>query len=438
MDIFNCIFALFSGMIISAGVTYLVFKSKARALETAIAEKDIELKSLKAELEASGKMHEKIENEIRESSRLALDEVKKSHSEALKTQIDALKASMQAETEEILRKREEELSKKAEETFNTISGNLAKDISSMKEAFEANKKSHVESASALKENLSKAIGKLEENTMKIGGKADNLADALRGKNKMQGCWGETILQTLLENEGFVEGINYDKEETLRGKNGDAVINEDSGQKMRPDYIIHFPDKNDVVVDSKVSLTALADYIQANDEITRKDAASRNLASIKEQVRKLSNKNYSSYLPEGHKMLDYAIMFVPNYSALQLAYQEDPKIWRDAFAKNVLITTEETLMPFLRMITIAWRNTEQVRNQEKIIDGAQKMIERVSDLVKHFEILGKKLEDAQTSYEKCNSKLKNSGQSIVRSAKEVVRLGVPENKNKGVSDIDLID
>lgn len=421
---------------VAASAAYLLCASRKNSLEKELAGKDAEIGSLKARIEMQDEAHRRIEAEIRQSGEKALEEVKKTHAETLTRQIEAIKAEMKAETDEILRKREDELNKKAHETFSTITGGLEKDIRNMKEAFEANKKTQSETSSAMKESLASAIRNLEENTKSIGTKADNLAEALRGQNKMQGIWGETILEMLFEREGFIEGVNYDREVTLRDSRGNVLRNEDSGSKMRPDYIVHFPDKSDVVIDSKVSLAAFSDYMQAGDETARKEASARNLAAINEQVKSLSGKNYSGYLAPGHKMLDYTVMFIPTYAALQLAYEEDKDVWRNAFGKNVLITTEETLMPFLRMITIAWRNTEQVRNQERIIAGASKMIERVADLVKNFETLGKKLEDARESYEKCNSKLKNSGQSIVKSAQDVVRLGVPVSKNKSVDEIEL--
>lgn len=423
---------------VAAFAAHMSSLSKIRKMEKELLSRESELRTLQTRSEADAEAHRRVEEEIRKSGEKALEEVKKTHAETLSRQIEAMKAEMKAETDEILRKREEELGKKAQETFSAITGGLEKDIRNMKEAFESNKKTQSETSSAMKESLSNAIRNLEENTKAIGSKADNLADALRGQNKMQGCWGETILQTLFDNEGFIEGVNYDREVTLRDSRGNVILNEDSGMKMRPDYIIHFPDNNDVAIDSKVSLAAFSDYIQASDEAARKDASSRNLASIREQVRRLAGKNYSGYIVPGHRMLDYTVMFIPNYAALQLAYSEDKNVWRDAFAKNVLITTEETLMPFLRMITIAWRNTEQVRNQEKIIDGASRMIERVAELVKSFEVLGKKLGDAQDAYDKCNSKLKDSGRSIVKSAKDVAKLGVPVSREKSVDDIELVE
>lgn len=422
---------------VSAFVVYALLSSRLKEKENAIASKDAEIRSFQARLEAQEESHRRIEAEIRQSGENALNEVRKTHAETLGRQIEALKSEMKAETDELLRKREEELNRKAHETFTNITGGLEKDIKGMKEAFESNKKTQSETSSAMKESLANAIRNLEENTKSIGTKADNLADALRGQNKMQGIWGETILEKLFENEGFIEGVNYDREVTLRDSKGNVILNDDSGARMRPDYIVHFPDGNDVVIDSKVSLAAFSDYMQASDDAARKEAAARNLVSVKEQVRRLAGKNYSGYLAPGHRMLDYTVMFIPNYSALQLAYNEDPNVWRDAFRKNVLITTEETLMPFLRMITIAWRNTEQVRNQEKIIDGATRMIERVAELVKSFEVLGRKLDDAHEAYDKCNAKLKDSGRSIVKSAKDVAKLGVPVSKDKSVDNIDLI-
>ena len=438
MYVFIAISVAVAAAAAAAFAVYASCSGRLRNMEKEMNSRDAEIQSLRSRLQMAEETHQRVESEIRRSGEKALEEVRRAHAEALSRQIEAMKAEMKAGTDEILRKREEELSRKAQETFSTITGSLEKDIRNMKEAFESNKKTQSETSASLKESLAGAIRNLEENTKAIGSKADNLADALRGQNKMQGCWGETILQTLFDNEGFIEGVNYDREVTLRDSRGNPLLNEDSGSRMRPDYIIHFPDGNDVVIDSKVSLTAFSDYLQASDEGARKDAAERNLASVKEQVRRLAGKNYSSYLAPGHRMLDYTVMFIPNYSAMQLAYSEDPNIWRDAFSRNVLITTEETLMPFLRMITIAWRNTEQVRNQEKIIDGASRMIERVAELVKSFDILGRKLDDARDAYGKCNAKLKDSGRSIVKSARDVARLGVPVSRDKSLGDVGLVD
>ena len=329
----------------------------------------------------------------------------------------------------MLKAREEELEKRARQTFENLTGGLDKNIRDMKDAFEQNRKAHAESSVSLKENLENAVKNLREQTSSIGDKADSLADALRGKNKTQGNWGEVILDNLFTNEGMHEGRDYDKEETLRDEQGNIVLNEDTSRRMRPDYILHYPDGNDVVIDSKVVLTAVDDYFKAKDEAARNDAAARNLAAIREQVRNLSRKDYSRYLKPGHKMLDYVIMFVPVYSALRLAYESDKNLWQDAYAQGVLITTEETLMPFLRMIRIAWTSHEQVANQKQILAAAETMIARVSDFCSAHAKMGKKLEEAMDQYETCDRKIRERGQSIVGAANKLISFGVPKNPKK---------
>ena len=373
--------------------------------------------------------HQREVSELKASSEKALAELKKTYDESMAQQLETVKAQVTAESEKMLKAREEELEKRAKQTFEAITGGLDKNIKDMKEAFELHRKTHTETSQSLKENLENAVKHLREQTLSIGDKADSLADALRGKNKTQGNWGEIILDNLFTNEGMREGRDYDKEETLRDEHGNIVMNEDTSKRMRPDYILHYPDGNDVIVDSKVVLTAADDYFRATDEAAKADAMARNLAAIKDQVKNLAKKDYSRYLNPGHKMLDYVIMFVPVYSALRLAYEADRNLWHDAYRQGVLITTEETLMPFLRMIRIAWTSHEQVANQQQIVATAETILARVSDFCTAHAKMGKKLEEAMDQYEACDKKIRERGQSIVGAANKLIALGVPSNAKK---------
>ena len=397
---------------------------KQRLTRTA-AEKESVEKLAASEKAALERMLAEKENDVKDR----IEDLRKQQNEALNQQIAAMRAQMASDSEKVLKAREEELSKKAKETFENISGGLSKDLSAMKEAFEASKKAQSQDNAALKERFETAVKNLEEQSRSIGGKADHLAEALRGQKKMQGCWGETVLANLLTAEGLVEGRDFEKESTLRDDLGFIILNEDSEKRMRPDYILHLPDNNDIIIDAKVSLAAYSDYVEAVDDAARTDAARRNAEAIKEQVKKLAKKEYDRYLRPDHRMLDFVLMFVPNYPALQLAYTQDPALWRNAYAQGVLITSEETLMPFLRMISIAWTNVEQVKNQQQIIASAQMMIDRVADFAKAHAEMGKKLEDAKECYDRCSDKLKDSGHSIIQSARQVVKLGVPANPKK---------
>lgn len=417
-------------MILTALVTFFVSRSilvSKHKVECAKYDSNISL--LEQRLADTQAHHEKAMELLNDSHDKAVVQLKTSHQEALEQQLEALKAQMTAETEKILKEREEELDKKAKETFGHIAEGLDKDIKTMKEAFDSNRKEHAETSQSLKDNIENAVKNLRDQTLSIGDKADNLAQALRGRNKSQGNWGEVILDNLFSAEGLREGRDYDKEETLRDEHGNIVLNEDSDKRMRPDFILHYPDGNDIVIDSKVVLTAMYDWHAATDEAGKADALARNLAAIKEQVRRLSKKDYSRYLQPGHKMLDYVIMFVPVYSALRLAYEADRNLWHDAYRQGVLITTEETLMPFLRMISIAWKSHEQVANQQQIIAAAEMMLARVSDFCTAHAKMGEKLEDALKQYEACDRKIRERGQSIVGAANKLISYGIPKNSKK---------
>ena len=168
---------------------------------------------------------------------------------------------------------------------------------------------------------------------------------------------------------------------------------------------------------------------------KEDAAKRNLLAIRTQIKNLSGKRYQDYIREGCKTLDYVIMFIPNYGALQLAKSMAPNIFQEAYQQGVLLTTEETLMPFLRMIRIAWTNYDQARNQEKIIKAAQNMIDRVYDFSKAHATMGEKLRDALKQYDAASAKIGEGGQSILTSARQLIRLGVPANPRKPLPEGD---
>ena len=364
-----------------------------------------------------------------EANEKALQLLRETQDTALRQQMEGIRSQMTAETEKLLKQREEAIAKKAEETFQNISGSLGKDLKAMQEAFVAQRKSQTEGTAQMKEAMEQAVKNLQNQTSSIGAKADNLASALKGQNKTAGGWGEVILYNMLVNEGMVEGRDFDREETLRDALGQTVHNEDSSKRMRPDYILHYPDKTEVIIDAKVSLDAYSDWFAAQDAAAKDEAAQRNLQAIRTQIKDLSGKRYPHYIREGYKSLDYVVMFVPNYGSLQLAKSLAPNLFNEAYAQGVLIATEETLMPFLRMIRIAWTNYDQARNQEKIIKAAQNMIDRVYDFSKAHATMGEKLRDAMKQYDAVSAKIDESGQSILTSARQLIKLGVPKNPKK---------
>ncbi len=336
--------------------------------------------------------------------------------------IEAAKTALALENEKILKAREEALKKEAAETMKAITGGLNQNIKDMKDAFEAQKKSHTEESSSIKTQFAETVRHLKEQTESIGNKAETLASALKGKNKMQGIFGETILENILKAEGLREGHDYDAEFYLKDKKGNIIRNEESGKRMRPDFALHFPDDTDILLDAKVSLSALSDYFEAETDEQRAEASRRNLESVNKHIEELTSKEYQKYVV-GRKTLDYVIMFIPNYGAYQLAKQENPEIFADAFKKNILITTEETLMPFLRLIRTAWIQKEQMENIAEIVKSAQKMVERVALFCEENARIEHSLETVLTDFQENSKRLVTGQQSITRAAWRAINHGI---------------
>ena len=380
--------------------------------------KESEVETAKALRESEREQHEKALKEVKEAHEKALADLQAGQEKA----IDAAKTALALENEKALKAREEALKKTAEESFKTITGGLDQNIRDMKTAFEAQKKTHAEESASIKTQFAETVKHLKEQTDTIGTTAEDLAKALKGQSKVQGIFGETILENILKAEGLREGHDYSAEFWLRDKKGNRIVNEATGKKMRPDFALHFPDDTDILIDSKVSLTALTDYFAAQTDEERAEASARNLESVENHIKELTSKEYQKYVV-GRKTLDYVIMFIPNYAAYQLAKMEDKDIFAKAFKQNVLITTEETLIPFLRLIRTAWVQKEQMENIEEIVKAAQNMVERVALFCEENSKLEDSLESFVEKFKKNSARLVDNKQSIVKAAWDAVNHGI---------------
>ena len=433
------IIAIVTVWILTSNKTKAAFKeelgrkeTEVRTLTSQVAERDANL----IRKESDVRMAEALRDSERKQYEQAMAEIKASHEKALsdlragqEKAIEAARTALALENEKILKAREEALKKEAAETMKNITGGLDQTIKGMTETFEAQKKSHAEESSSIKTQFAETVKHLREQTETIGTKAENLASALKGQNKMQGIFGETILENILKGEGLREGHDYDAEFWLRDRNGNIITNGETGKRMRPDFVLHFPDDTDILIDSKVSMSALSDYFAAETDEERAAASRRNLESVLSHIGELTGKEYQKYV-EGRNTLDYVIMFIPNYGAYQLAKQEDNDIFAKAFQKNVLITTEETLIPFLRLIRTAWVQKEQMENISEIINAAQEMVERVGIFCHANAELEEDLEKVLEGFHKNSKRLVDSKQSIVKAAMKAINHGIqaPTGKN----------
>ncbi len=403
------IIALVIAWIVSAGKTRASFREALSGKEAELIRKEAEVRTAEALLASEKARHEE-----------ALEEIKENNAKA----IEAAKTALALENEKILKAREEALKKEAAETMKSITGGLDQNIKDMKEAFEAQKKSHAEESSSIKTQFAETVKHLREQTESIGNQAEDLAKALKGQNKIQGNFGETILENMLKDQGLREGHDYESEYWLRDKNGNLMRNEETGKMMRPDFVLHFPDETDILIDSKMSLSALTDYFAADTDEGREEAALRNLESVRNHIKELTGKEYQKYIV-GRKTLDYVIMFIPNYSAWQLAKMKDPDLFSWAFERNVLVTTEETLIPFLRLIRSAWVQKEQMENIAEIVDAAQNMVDRVALFCEENAKVESSLEAVLKNLKKNSARLVESPQSIVGAAWKAVNHGIKQ-------------
>lgn len=361
-------------------------------------------------------MHRK---EMENAEKLA-SQAQENYEKSLKQVKETIVASMTAETERLLKEREKELSKGNQDTMDSILKPLKESISAMQKAMKDNETSHVENTAKLSEQLKQAVKEMQEKTSDIGHKADTLSEALTGKPKVQGCFGENFLEAILAGEGLQEGLHYSRE----------AANEDLS---RPDFVFHFKEnleQKDLIVDSKVSLTAFVEYMNAETPEEKTSALARHFKSVKKHIDELAGKDYAK--KNAKSFADYVLMFMPRDMAFRVALEADPMLWQDAYKKGVLIATEQTIMPFLKIMQLTWNKFRHDTNTQRISQAAQNMIDRVGAFYDSYSELGKKLKSVIGEYNKGIAKLQDNGQSITTSAKQVVNLGIRRSKGKELS------
>mgnify|MGYP000740276968 FL=1 len=358
--------------------------------------------------------------------------------EKLAAQMDATKEQMTNLAQQLLERNAEKLKSENTDSIGQITQPLKEAIGEMRRELTQNRETSAANSATFQEQLRQML----ESNERVGEKAANLAQALRGDNKAQGNWGEVILGNLLSCQGLREGIDYDLQTRLRDDLGQDLKNIDTGASMQPDAILHYPHEQDVIIDAKVSLKAYDDYVNAQSEEERTAALAAHVRSIRDQYQRLSKKDYSSYVQAPRKSIDFVVMFVPNESALQLALTADSKLWYDAFDHKVLIAGELNLMAILRIIQIVWRQYQQAENQQRVFLIAEELLDRLGDFLKRYQKLGDILRNSLKAYEDAEKKVFSGRQSVVRKGNELKALGAKENPNRPIpserEDMDLLE
>ena len=265
--------------------------------------------------------------------------------------------------------------------------------------------------------LKSEIERLANLNLKMSDETRSLTQALKGDSKVQGNWGELVLESILESSGLRKGEEYlvQDSHTLT-----------DGSRLQPDVVVKLPEGRSLVVDSKVSITAYARYAESTDPIVAEQELAAHIQSLRQHIQGLSEKNYSSLYGIGS--VDFVLMFVPVEPAFLLALKTAPNLYQEALAKNIVLVCPSTLMATLRTVAHLWRQDHQNRNALEIAKQCGSLYDKFVNFVDDLEKLGQRLDQAQTSYHDAFNKLKAGKGNLIRSAERVRELGVKPSKN----------
>ncbi|MEZ7924398.1 MAG: DNA recombination protein RmuC [Flavobacteriales bacterium] len=313
----------------------------------------------------------------------------------------------------ILEKKSEKFSEQNQKNIDQILKPLGEKIKSFEESVENKYVKDQESRAG----LAKQITLLQEANLKISQDAINLTNALKGDSKAQGDWGELQLEVLLEKSGLSKDIHF------RTQNSEK---DEDGREKRPDCIIDLPDHKNLIIDSKVSLTAYERFINAPDDTEKNIFLKKHLESLKNHIRDLASKDYPKLYSINAP--DYVLMFVPIEPALISALQEDPEIFNLALSKNIILVSTSTLMATMRTVSFIWQQENQKKNVLEIARQSGALYEKFCGFVTDLESVGKAIENASKKYEAAQSKLHSGRGNLVNSVEKIKKLGAKTNKS----------
>lgn len=296
-------------------------------------------------------------------------------------------------------------------------GNLLSPLSDRIKEFEKRVETAYNEESKERYSLIKEVRNLQELNARISKDAINLTNALKGESKTQGAWGEIILERVLEKSGLVKGREYEVQVSMKNE---------EGRRLQPDVVVHLPEGKDIIIDSKVSLTAYERYCSSDDDIERAEALKLHIQSMRTHIRQLGDKDYQNL--DAVKTLDFVLLFVPIEAAFSLAVQTNNDLFSDAFDRNIVMVSPSTLLPTLRTIQNIWRYEHQNKNAQEIASKAGALYDKFVNFVADLENIGARIESAQAAYRDAHNKLTSGKGNLVRRAEGMRELGAKVSKS----------
>lgn len=355
----------------------------------------------------------------------ALNEKLTEQTANMEKQFQQMKEQFRNIATSVIRDNSTDISKMSIDSLRTIVDPLTVRINEFREKVD---KCYVDEAKE-RFSLQEEIKRLVEANQRIGEDANNLATALKGNSKVQGDWGEMILDDILSKSGLTEGIHYHKQEYTRDEQG-RIISNDEGGKMRTDVIVDFPGDRKMIIDSKVSLTAYSNYVNADSREQAEKYAKEHLRSVVEHIDELSRVDYSKYISEAP---DFVMMFIPNEPAYSLAIQTNPNLWNYAYDHKVVLMNPTNLISALRLSLDLWRRDDQIKNLDKIVQTATTLYDKVSLFQESMEKIGGGLAAVSKTYDEAMTRFSEGKGNVLTTTQKLMKFGISPKKKLLVKD-----
>lgn len=384
--------------------------------EDELQERLLKMSSEKAAVESKLAASEEYEARMREVQNNALKMQKEQHEKDLENMRDAFKA-LSAENSAVFKKQ-------SAESIGELLKPIREKFTEFGDAVRESRKEALQQNAELKEHIRGVM----DRSNAVGEEARNLANALTGYSKVQGDFGEMLLTDVLKNSGLQEGVHFFTQGVMTDSSGHEIKSE-SGRTMIPDVMVFYPDDTTVIIDSKVSLNAYKDWMNAEKVEDRKRLAKAHVESVRKHVDELKTKDYASYIPADRRKVNYNLMFIPVEGAFRLMLEEDPLLWQVAKDNNVLIVSQMTLIIVLNMIQMAWKQANQEKNIAEVYKTAEELMSQLNGWMSNYVKIGESLEKAMSSFEESTSKLKDSNQSVMKKIQKLEKLGLSPKRSQ---------
>jgi DNA recombination protein RmuC len=412
---------LFLGLLIAVCAGLLIYlltlRSRLSSAELALAEQTALVASLRAERDTALQNAIRLEAALESERKQGLGRI-----ESLNEAKEALTIQFKNLANDILDDKTRRFTEQNALSIDALLKPLQTKLTEFKEQVSTSYANESRERFALKSE----IERLSALNVKMSDETRSLTQALKGDSKVQGNWGELVLESILESSGLRKGEEYLVQDSHT---------QVDGSRLQPDIVVRLPEGRHLVVDSKVSITAYARHAESVDADTAQIELNAHIQSLRQHIQGLSNKNYSSLYGVGS--VDFVLMFIPIEPAFLLALKSAPNLYQEALAKNIVLVCPSTLMATLRTVAHLWRQDHQNKNALEIARQCGALYDKFVGFVDDMEKLGQRIDQAQTSYHDAFNKLKTGKGNLIRTAERVRELGVKPSKTLPTGLLDSV-